>query len=585
MARNRTARRLRWALLLVAVAVVVLLGLTGYQALQARTHLERVASGFDTLGGQLAEGDQPGARATLATVQREARDARESTAGPGWWVSARLPSVGPNVRAVQSVARVTDRLASDVFPDVVSASQTLRPDRLRPRDGRIDLEPIRAGAPAVVRAAEALSVQARHVEQIDVRPLAPQIGGPVARLQDKIERADGLADRASRAVRLLPSMLGADGPRRYLFMFQNNAELRAGGGIPGSFAVLTADDGRLTMGRQDDAAGIGRFAEPPIPLTAEEVALFGRQLGMFPQDVNFTPDFPRTAELAAAMWQDRRGQRVDGVVSVDPVALSYLLKGTGPVETPGGVSLTSENAVRLLLDDVYANIPEPSAQNDFFDATAAGVFDAVAGGEGRPQVVLENLVRAADERRLLAWSARPAEQRLLAPTAMGSALPTGATAVPEVGVYLNAAKPYKLDYYLDYRASVASTGCAGDRQRLRVTVDFHSSVPRRAAGLSTYVAPPNDLFGRGSTLTTVFVALPAGGSLERVRLAGAEQNVDARPLDGRPVVAQTVAVRPGQTERLTVDLLAGDGQTDTAHLQVTPGARGTGLGAVTASSC
>ena len=242
-------------------------------------------------------------------------------------------------------------------------------------------------------------------------------------------------------------------------------------------------------------------------------------------------------------------------------------------------------AVRLLLRDVYANIPEPSGQNDFFDATAAGVFDAVAGGTGKPQVVLENLARAADERRLLAWSARPSEQRLLAPTAMGGTLPTDATTTPQVGVYLNAAKPYKLDYYLDYRASVASASCAGDRQRLRVTVDFHSSAPRRAAGLSTYVAPPNDLFGRGSTLTTVFVALPTGGSLDRVRLAGAEQNVEPRTLDGRPVVAQTVAVKPGQDVRLTVDLVTGAGQTDTAALQVTPGARGSGLGPVAASSC
>ena len=75
MARgNRTTRRLRWALLLVGVAVVVLVGFTGYQALKARTALKQVAADFDTLSGQLTSGDQAGARRTLADAQQHAQE-------------------------------------------------------------------------------------------------------------------------------------------------------------------------------------------------------------------------------------------------------------------------------------------------------------------------------------------------------------------------------------------------------------------------------------------------------------------------------------------------------------------------------
>ena len=49
-------------------------------------------------------------------------------------------------------------------------------------------------------------------------------------------------------------MLGGDGPRNYLLVFQNNAEIRATGGLPGSWAEVHAEDGKHLA----QAAGHGR---------------------------------------------------------------------------------------------------------------------------------------------------------------------------------------------------------------------------------------------------------------------------------------------------------------------------------------
>ena len=252
------------------------------------------------------------------------------------------------------------RLTVEVLPDVVATAGTLSPASMRPVDGRIDLAPIAASQPAVVRAASRLSVESERIQRIDPAPLAPQIAAPVQELQRRLADASDLADRASRAVRLLPPMLGGSGRRTYVFLFQNNAEVRATGGIPGAFATITADRGKLTLGRQDDARTIGDFRRPPTPLTAQERAVFGPGLGRFPQDVNFTPDFPRSAQLIAGMYHATSRRAVDGVVSVDPVALSYLLRGTGPVRA-GDRELTADNAVQLLLSQVYADIADPVA--------------------------------------------------------------------------------------------------------------------------------------------------------------------------------------------------------------------------------
>ena len=83
MGSRTPTHRLRWAILLIGAAVVVLVAYTGYQALSARRNLQRVAADFTTLAGQLTSGNQAGAQQTLADVQQHADAARGDTRGPG----------------------------------------------------------------------------------------------------------------------------------------------------------------------------------------------------------------------------------------------------------------------------------------------------------------------------------------------------------------------------------------------------------------------------------------------------------------------------------------------------------------------
>ncbi|MDV3208776.1 MAG: aconitate hydratase AcnA, partial [Rhodococcus ruber] len=54
----------------------------------------------------------------------------------------------------------------------------------------------------------------------------------------------------------------------------------------------------------------------------------------------------------------------------DPVALSYLLRGTGPVALPDGTVLTARNAVPLLLNDIYGRLPDTTQQDAFSGITS-----------------------------------------------------------------------------------------------------------------------------------------------------------------------------------------------------------------------
>lgn len=585
MAHSRATRRIRWALVLVGLSAVLLLAYTGHQALAARDSLQQVATDVERLQGHLVAGDAPAARSTLRRMQHHASDAETSTRGPGWWLLTRTPAIGPNVHAVRTVAEVSHEIAGHVLPDVVRASTVLEPERLRPTDGRVDLAPVERVAPAVVEADRRLSRQARRVQAISTAQLTPQVASPVRRLQAELADAAAISSRTALVVRLLPRMLGADGRRTYLLMFQNNAELRSTGGIPGAFAVVHADQGRVRLGAQGNSSSMGPFRRPVLPLTRTERELFGTALGSFSQDVTATPHFPRSAQLISAMWRRVRGVTPDGVLSVDPVALSYLLRGTGPVQIGQGRSLDADSAVSTLLNQVYLDLPDPEDQDAYFARVARRTFEAVASGQGRPEQVLDGLVTSATQRRVLLWSAHPEEQRLIEPTRMGGALPVRAGRAPQVGVYLNDGSQSKLDYYLDHDVAVRSVGCRAGRQELEVRVRLASRVPRDTRALGDYVLGSKAGLAPATIRTMLYVYAPVGGSFSDSTLDGERLVLTTRRHLGRPLVAETIGLAPGQRATATFRMTAGPGQTDQAQVQVTPGVRGTATGRVSASTC
>ncbi|GAB2736902.1 DUF4012 domain-containing protein [Nocardioides pakistanensis] len=577
------------ALGLTGVVVVALVGFTGYQALQARDALQTVAADFEEIADALTSGEQEAARARLQSAQDAAAEASANTQGPGWWITSRLPGVGDDVDAVRTVADVTDRLAVDVLPTVIDAGEKLTPESLRPTDGRIDTAPLAEVAPAVIRADAHMQLQEDRVAAIDTAELNDALAEPVELMQTKLADAASLSAKASYAVRLLPSMLGADGERTYLVLFQNNAEVRATGGIPGAWATMTVHRGRIRLGQQGGASEFGELPRPALPVTDEELDLFSEELALFPQNINFTPDFPRTAQLARAMWQKRLGTAVDGIVSVDPVALSYVLEGTGPVDLPGGERLAAEDAVPLLLNDIYSRLPDPAAQDAFFAAAARAVFEKIVSGAGDPTEVLDGLTRGVRERRVYAWSSVEAEQDLLAQTPLGGEIPLSpGVERPFVGVFLNDGTGAKMQYFLEHRVDVEPVACNREgRQELEVTVTLRSTAPRDPSQLPDYVVGMAEQIGvePGSMRLVTHLYAPVEGWVESSTIDGEELPVSSVDHLGHPVVTRTVDLAPGQTRRLRYVVMSGLDQPGAVNLRVTPGAHSSGVGDVQTSAC
>lgn len=176
-------------------------------------------------------------------------------------------------------------------------------------------------------------------------------------LENKFVNLEPILLPLQNTVDALPSILGFEGKRTYLILFQNNMELRPGGGFIGSYGLLTLENGvvaKFTVHDVYDADGrLTVHIEPPFGLR--------RYLGAshwFLRDSNFAIDFPRNAGQATTFLELETGDKVDGVLAIDTSFLKNVLSAMGSVEVPDYKEIVTA-------DNFYLRT-QTHAEKDFF---------------------------------------------------------------------------------------------------------------------------------------------------------------------------------------------------------------------------
>ncbi|WP_235504642.1 DUF4012 domain-containing protein [Arthrobacter sp. Leaf141] len=512
------------------------------------------------LKDEIARDDSPAANATVLRLRTHTSAASDAAGDPLWTLASSLPWVGGNFGAVAEVARSADDVATLGLSPLVKVFASLDWQKLMPSDLPTDLKPLQDASPSVSAAAHVVRVSAERLERIDGSGLLPQISEPLIQARDQLRDVTKALDAAANAAEIAPEMLGANAPRNYLLMIQNNAESRASGGIPGALAVLTFDRGSLTLSGQSSAAEVGVMT-PVLPVDTAQQQIYSTRLGKFMQDVNLTPDFPTAAATAQAMWERKNGQRVDGVISVDPVVLSYLLKATGPITLSDpklsaladmGLpsQLTGNNVVPTLLSDVYAKIEQPSLQDDYFAVVAQQIFEALSEGKSDAAGLLKAVAQGTNEGRVLVWSSSSEEQNILGEYQLSGSIAGTSIPAAQFGVYFNDGTGAKMDYYVKRTVQLVKA-CPKDgyeQTTVRVTStntappDAATSLPEYVTGAGIHGVPP------GSVQTNVVAYGPSQSNIETVTDTG--QQVAFAPYihSERTVGVYAIRLAPGESK-------------------------------------
>lgn len=572
--RRGTRVTATWVAIVVLAPVIAGAAWIGVRAAMAHSHLRAAQVAAADVRSLLADPDS--ARSVLTDVAHHTAAARALTSDPIWHTAVGVPWLGAQLNAVGVLTRALDEAVDGALAPLAASVSGLDFAAVRPRGGGIEAAPLATIGSEARHAAGRLDTALSSVSQIDRGALVDPLRTAVDEVADLLAVARSGAHVLADAGVRLPAILGADGPRDYLLLFQNNAEWRSLGGVPGAMALVRVDDGNVALVTQESTSDYPRYREPVLTLGSEVEGIFGAKPGRWIQNITQVPDFTVTAALAQEMWaRQHDGHRVDGVIAFDPVALSYLLGATGPITTSAGERLTSSTVVDVLLRDSYLRFAEPADQDAFFARAAAAVFATVTGDDLDTAELLPALVRGAEERRLLLWSADADEQALLDRTMLAGRLPQSDAETARFGVYLNDGTGSKMDFYQSAVSAVRWLSCerapaGGATGIAEVSVTIENNAPADAASLPRYITSGGKYgIDPGTVRTVAYVYLPPDFDLVAASVTG-DVGFGGGVHDGHRVVSVSVDVVPGAAATVTLSVRPRETSAPTLAVVSTP---------------
>ncbi|WP_050804525.1 DUF4012 domain-containing protein [Rhodococcus hoagii] len=554
----RTARKRRRRIVIGAscavAAVVAWGGYVAFEAMQVKSNLERARDHATTTKDALLAGNSEQATLAASDAARYAERAQSSTDSLSWRVAAAVPWLGSPLETTRQITGVVRGLTDDVLTPAVQAGSVLSPDRLISEGARIDLGPLREAAPALADSAAAAAELAAQADAVDGTFLGA-VDSARIQLQEQTADLSQLLGNVSTAAEIVPSMMGADGPRTYFIGFQTNAEARGTGGLLGGFGELRAVDGAVRVEDLGSNKELSIEDKKPLDLGPD----FEKQYGISRPTTDFrnsnvSSHFPYAAQIWRSLWSQESGEQVDGVIATDPVALSYILDVVGPVTMPDGEKVTADNVVELTESTAYSRFAnDNNARKAYLQTIAGKVVERITGKISNPQALLEALGRAASERRIAVWSANPTEQQVLEGTVLGHTVPDDPA--PYAGVVVNNLGGNKLDYYLQREIDYTAESCVGDTRRSTVTIRLTNTLP--PGDYTKYVAGMFDNPAGapvGTNLTNLSLVATQGAKLNKVTVDGKPAFAFTGAERGHPVFDIQTQVRQGQTVEVKYEL-------------------------------
>ena len=509
----------------------------------------------ETLGA-FKELDFAGAGELAAKTSAAVSDLRAQMQGPLWGVAEWIPVLGGDVKTARTLVDVLASLVDGALVPVSQALSAVELDRLIVSDGssqiQFDVAAIQAMADAVRQAAPVLDEAASAVGGMGETHIA-QLTEAVDTAKEKIAPLAGELDEAAGLLEVLPGLLGSSGERVYGVLAQNNVEIRSTGGLAGQCCRVEVKDGLLSL---SEVEGIRNFMNPGddeakcVPLTDEEIALYGNTVGYMPANTNCIPDFPRVCDIFSQLWYATNGERVDGFVALDPIFLQMLMGLTQGTQTADGTVLDGESTVRVLMHDTYwRNLDDYGATDVYFTEAASAALDCIMGGVPSmdPKALLQAIKRGIDGGHLLMWASVADEQAVIEGLGASGEVSLD-PAAPQLGVYLNNASWSKFEWYLDVDFSMGEAVSNADGSRtypcsLRLA---NAMTPEELEASNVVITGGNPAKrSEDDMLEVLNLYAPAGGRIEVTGSNGQVDLADDKTYRGLQVVCGEAHVQIG----------------------------------------
>lgn len=490
-----------WSLLGVGIVLVIggaIVATAYYQTYRIYDGLKAVTPALTSARNQLAQGQIP-ANDELGIASGLAGEAQlkiDHASFPFRFTRA-LPFFGRPIHAIELAATAASeeseaaQIVRGIVVQVLGADAPTAGGNTGAgtpvfRNGVIDVGVIQQITPSLQQLIGHLRTADAAIRAIPSIPFVHQVASLKAQALTESTQAIQLAQRAISGVHLLPGFLGADGPKTYYLALQNNADQRGTGGAVLAYAIVTIDNGHISLTSAGPIPDLDNKKEgitATLPAAAAWYTAHTHVVHRLANAGNYSPDFRVAGRSWAAMLKVRLGRPIDGVIALDPYGVASALQGQRAILVPNypapitseNVAAVTENKQYLLPREVQDILPGELIQGAYQRITTPTHFLGM----------LHNLTTAIVDKHIQIWSADPEQEGLL-----GDLGWDGATRNAANGDYLNLAYEKrignKVDYYLKenatYDVTVNRSGGITSSYQLGVEVPVPPNLPQQISG-------------------------------------------------------------------------------------------------------
>lgn len=188
--------------------------------------------------------------------------------------------------------------------------------------------------------------------------------------------------------------------QRYLFIIQDQNELRATSGFITSYGLITLDQGKIVGLQVDSSFTLDRLIEGRIEPPAVLKNLLGQTNWLF-HDSNLDADFAHSANQVAWFYERFKSTSLDGVIGLNTNFLKFILSEIGAVNLPDGQTISSDN-----LDQLASN-PTASRGVDVVTALTQALSDKLLAGEIKFAALARSLLKTITYNESTLWFRDP----------------------------------------------------------------------------------------------------------------------------------------------------------------------------------
>ncbi|WP_225432896.1 MULTISPECIES: DUF4012 domain-containing protein [Bifidobacterium] len=446
--------------------ILAVAGVYGVSALKMYHEANRMMTAAENLANAaLGCGGKSSISDSSKELVDSTRNLRDELDTPKWTFVRDHTSYGNDITAARTMLDSMGTLVNGPFSDLMNLSDRLSGFSMDGDNKTVDATALMDMPKIFAKAHKDIASEVKNLQSVPT-PKIGKVAQAVSMETTALQSVDKILNEYQDMADTMPELLGEGQARTYLVLVYNPAEIRSAGGMVGTVAEVTADNGKVTIGDFNSTIDYDHNVEAFDEANKQEARMFGTQIYAYAQMTTQNPDYTRVAVTNMNLWKKQKGnanKNVAGVIAIDPVFLQSMLGATGSVKLSGGKTLDGTSTVKFFLKDLYLEHPKFEEQNKYVNDASKQIMSHVFSNINTSTAsgMLKAVRDTSSNGHFKLWMKDNAEQKALVQTGIINEAASGKLSedktTPESGVWLNEYQASKLSWYLKTTTTVKKT--------------------------------------------------------------------------------------------------------------------------------